>query len=491
VRSVNELVEGIPGLEVRRGGDAEVRFVRLDSRRIGPADLFVAVRGGQFDGMTFAAEALARGATGVVGYEEAEPPATGAWLVAQEPRRAVALLSDRAWGRPSARLDVIGITGTNGKTTATFLLRSILQAAGREPGVVGTLGAFLPGRDTPQERTTPEAPELQEMLATAADAGADSVAMEVSSHALDLFRVDGTTFAAAAFLNLTPEPLDWHGTMEAYAASKRRLFAEMLPPGDAAKGPRAVISADSDWSPVVGGGRRALRFGLGEDADVRATTLRETRDGVEFRLIVPDGEADTRLPLPGRHNVSNALAAAGLAWTLGIPLDAIAAGLAASVAPPGRFERVHSGTFDVWVDYAHTEDGVARALDVARGLGGRLIVVMGCGGDRDRGKRAAMGRTVTERADLALFTADNPRTEDPVAIVEEMLAGVTDRGKVEVELDRERALTRAVELARPGDTVIALGKGHETYQEVAGVKHPFDEREILARLAAERDGAGA
>jgi UDP-N-acetylmuramoyl-L-alanyl-D-glutamate--2,6-diaminopimelate ligase len=486
---VDELAAGIPGLRVVRGGDLRVRLVRVDSRRVGTDDLFVAVQGAQYDAMTFAAEALARGATGVVGSQEAEPPASGAWLVADDPRRAAALLADRAWDHPSGRLDVLGVTGTNGKTTTTFLARAILEHAGTPTAIVGTLGAYLPGRDHRQERTTPEAPELQETLAAAADAGAGAVAIEVSSHALDLARVDGTFFAAAAFLNLTPEHLDWHGTMEAYAAAKRRLFAELLGGDDAARGPRAVLSADDPRADEIGAGRRALRFGLAADADVGAEDIRRVRGGVEFRLRLPDTTLSARLPLPGDYNLSNALAAAALAWTIGVPGEAIAGGLAEAQAPPGRFERVFAGSFDAWVDYAHTEDGVRRALEVARGLGGgRVIAVIGCGGDRDRTKRPVMGGVVAQACDVAVFTSDNPRTEDPAAIIDDMLGGVADRGKVEVELDRERALARAVELARPGDVVIALGKGHEEYQEIAGVKHHFPERSLLARLGAERDG---
>lgn len=486
--TVAELAHGLDGVRVERGGDTPVRHVRLDSRLVETDDLFVAVRGAQYDAMRFAREVVARGAAGVVGPIGAEAPERGAWITAEDPRRVAGALAARAWNHPSRDLGVIGITGTNGKTTTTFLLRAILEHAGHATGVIGTVGAFLPGLTSAQDRTTPEAPELQERLRSAHDAGAEFVAMEVSSHALDLYRVDGTEFAAAAFLNLSPEHLDWHGTMDDYAASKRRLFAELIAAGEGARGPRVAIGIDDPRAEEMAAGQSALRFGLAANADVRASAVRPTRSGVSFRLHLPGEEYDVELSLPGEHNVQNALAAAALAWSLGAAGDAIAGGLSRATAPPGRFELVYSGTFDAWVDYAHTDDGVQRALEVARKMAtGRLLVVMGCGGDRDARKRPVIGGLLARIADLAYFTSDSPRTEDPASIVQDMLGGVEDRGKVRIELDRETALRRAAEAAEPGDVVLALGKGHETYQEIAGVKHPFDERALLRGFAAAAD----
>lgn len=491
--TMDRLAENVPGVRVLRGGDVPVRFVRVDSRAVQPGDLFVAIPGTKDDGLRHVPDALARGAAGIVAASAATPSGDAPWIAADEPRRAAALLAARAWGRPSERLDVIGVTGTNGKTTTTFLLRAILEAAGRRVAVLGTLGTWLPGGRLPQERTTPEAPEIMEILAGAADAGVDAAAMEVSSHALDLHRVDGIAFAAAAFLNLTPEHLDWHGTLEAYGRAKMRLFTDLLAPGAAVNGPRAVLNAMDPWARrFQAAAGTALTFSAaGNGAEVTAHGVRMSPGGCTFELALSGARREASLPLPGEHNVANALAAAALAHVLGTPPDAIVEGLARATPPPGRFERVHAGRFHAFVDYAHTEDGLERVLRVARSITrGRLVVVLGCGGDRDRTKRPVMGRIAAAGADLAVFTTDNPRGEDPSAIIGEMLGGVADRSRVKVILDREEALAFAVDQAREGDVVLACGKGHETYQEIGGRKLPFPEREILARLAAEREARG-
>jgi len=495
VRALAELVRGVPGVRVVRGEQVPVRRVHVDSRRISPGDVFAALPGQQTDGRRFVADALQRGAAAVLTPPDAEVPAGVPWITAENARAAAALLAAAAWGHPATRLEAAGFTGTNGKTTCTFLLDAIARRAGRRTAVIGTLGAYLPDGRRPQARTTPEAPDLQELLSDAVAQGTEIAALEVSSHALDLHRVDGIPFAAAAFLNLTGEHLDWHGTMERYCASKMRLFSELLASGRTRMGrSRAVLSGTDPWASrfreVV---EDAVSFAVDDEgAEVTARGLRVEADGTAFELATPEGRAPVLLRLPGRYNVENALAAASVAWVLGMSTDAIATGLSAAGAPPGRFERVHSGSFDAYVDYAHTEDGLARVLEVARGLARRrLIVVLGCGGDRDTRKRAGMGRIAAQTADLAIFTSDNPRHEDPAEIVEAMLAGVTDTRRVEVVLDRETALGRAVAAAGPGDLVIATGKGHETYQEIGDERLPFPEREILARLAAERDGAAA
>lgn len=493
---LSELAGGIAGVRVVRGGEIAVEKVQLDSRRIGPGDVFVAVRGIRDDGARHVGDALARGAAAVVTAPDAAPPHSGAWVTAEDVRLAAARIAARAWGNPTERLAVLGVTGTNGKTTTTFLVRSIWDAAGKSCAVIGTLGAHLPGGSLAQARTTPEAPELQEAFARALEQGADAAAVEVSSHALDLRRVDGTRFAAAAFLNLSPEHLDWHGTMEDYGRSKLRLFSELLAPGWAPAGPRAVVNGKDPWADRV---RAAVEGSLvfavgGEDAEVTAHGVRPSEGGSAFTLVTPGGEADVALPLPGEHNVENALAAASLAYVMGIGTRVIARGLSAAAAPPGRFERVHHGSFSAYVDYAHTEDGVRLALTAARSVAGgrRVIAVLGCGGERDRAKRPAMGRTAARYADIAVFTTDNPRSEDPAAIVEEMLGGTGEhRARVRIVMDREEALAFAVQEAGPGDVVIALGKGHERVQSIGGVDHPFPEREILARLAARRDGEAA
>ena len=495
-RTIEELTRGLAGLRVKRGGESSAGKVRVDSRAVKPGDLFVAIAGLKQDGTQFIEDALARGAAGIVTAESAPPPPRGAWITAQNPRRAAALLSARAFGNPSQHLQVAGVTGTNGKTTTTFLVRSIVESSGRRAAVIGTLGAFLPSGHVPFERTTPEAPDIQETLAQAVDQGAEIAAMEVSSHALDLQRAEGIEFSAAAFLNLSPEHLDWHGTMEAYGRAKTRLFTDLLKSGRGVGGPRAVLNLKDPWAARI---REkidsATFFAVGsEEAEVAAHEVQDSTDGSSFLLRTPSGTVRVELPIPGMHNVENALAAAGLAHVMGFAIDDIARGLSIASAPPGRFERVHSGTFDAFVDYAHTEDGLERALNVARNIArSRVIVVLGCGGDRDATKRPGMGRLASSLADIAIFTTDNPRSEDPEDIIGQMMSGTgPNLNRVMVVLDRKEALAKACELAREGDLVLACGKGHETYQSIRGVNHPFPEREVLrdvARAADRRTGA--
>lgn len=490
MKTIEALVRDLPGVRVERGASVRVRLVRVDSRRVEAGDLFVAVPGTKDDGSRYVAEALARGAAGVVTAEGAPAPASGAWIVAREPRRAGARLAARALGDPSARIPVVGITGTNGKTTTTFLLRSIVEAAGKKSAIIGTLGAWLPEGHVPHPRTTPEAPDLLETIVRAGDQGASVVAMEVSSHALDLARVDGIAFSAAAFLNLSPEHLDWHKSMEAYGRAKMRLFTELLAAGRAPGGSRAVLNLRDPWAArireEIG---NATFFAVGRDeAEVAAHEVRYSPAGSTFMLRTPDGEARVNLALPGDYNVENALAAAGLARSLGYSLGDLAAGLSHAAAPPGRFERVYAGSFDAFVDYAHTEDGLERALGVARAIAkGRVIVVLGCGGERDSAKRPGMGRLASSLADVAVFTTDNPRSEDPARIIQEMMRGVEDADRVMIVPDRREALAAACRIAEPGDLVLACGKGHEAYQSIAGENHPFPEREILRGVARARD----
>jgi UDP-N-acetylmuramoyl-L-alanyl-D-glutamate--2,6-diaminopimelate ligase len=490
-RTIEDLARGLAGVRVQRGGEVLAARVRVDSRAIEPGDLFVAIPGLKEDGTRFIEDALARGAAGVVTRETAAAPSRGAWITAEDPRRACALLSARAFGNPAQHLQVAGVTGTNGKTTTTFLVRSIAESSGRRAAVIGTLGAFLPSGHVPFERTTPEAPDVQETLALAVEQGAEIAAMEVSSHALDLQRVEGIEFAAAAFLNLSPEHLDWHGTMEAYGRAKTRLFTDLLKQGRGIGGPRAVLNMRDPWAARI---REkidsATFFAVGsEEAEVAAHEVQDSTAGSSFLLRTPSGTVRVELPIPGMHNVENALAAAGLAHVMGFSIDDIARGLSVAAAPPGRFERVHSGTFDAFVDYAHTEDGLERALHVARNIArSRVIVVLGCGGDRDTKKRPGMGRIASQIADVAIFTTDNPRSEDPEDIIRQMLSGVgSNASRVLVVLDRKEALAKACALAREGDLILACGKGHETYQSIRGVNHPFPEREILRDVALAAD----
>ena len=456
-------------------GAAPVSDVRHDSRAAGPGDLFVAVRGLRTDGHRFLTAAVAAGAVAVC-VERAVPGAGAPQLVVADTRAALGPLAALVHGDPSHRLPVVGVTGTNGKTTVTHLLEAIAAAAGLRPGVIGTLGARLDGRPVPLARTTPEASDLQRMLARMADEGVALVAMEVSSHALALRRVDATRFRVAAFTNLTQDHLDFHGDMDAYFAAKAGLFD----PGRAAD---AVVWVDDPW------GRRLLNHELGgaattagwDDADVTARDVVLGPGGARFRLVTPAGGVPVTLALAGRFNVANAVVAAACAHVLGVPLQAIAAGLAAVERIPGRFERISpaGGGPVVVVDYAHTPAGIAAAVAAGRELAaGRVIVVAGAGGDRDRDKRAAMGAAAAA-ADVAVITSDNPRTEPPAAIVAAVAAGARAAGGGEVVeiVDRRAAIAAAVAGAGDEDLVLILGKGHETGQDLGDRVIPFDDRD--------------
>ena len=472
---------GVPVLDVR--GDpssVEVSSIGFDSRAPGRGSLFCCIRGLHVDGHLFAADAVDRGAVALL----AEHPvslhagANAVQVIVGSVRAAMGPLASAQYGHPSRALSVIGVTGTNGKTTTTHLLAAVLQAQGCPAVALGTLSG---------PRTTPEAPQLQARLAELRDGGTKAVAMEVSSHALDQHRVDAVHFRAAVFTNLSQDHLDYHQTMEAYFAAKARLFA-------ADRSEVAVINVDDAWGRRLvellrSDGTPILPFSM---ADV--TELQVRAEGSRFRWR----GAEVSLHIGGRFNVENALAAATAAAALGVPDDTVAAGLGSVSAVRGRFERIDAGQpFTVIVDYAHTPDGLERALDAARELAdGRVIVVFGAGGDRDHAKRPLMGEVAARSADLVVLTSDNPRSEDPEAILAEVSAGTAGAGRagaVTIEPDRGRAIEAALSAARAGDVVLVAGKGHETVQEVAGRTIPFDDadtaRRLLERMGHERRGA--
>jgi UDP-N-acetylmuramoyl-L-alanyl-D-glutamate--2,6-diaminopimelate ligase len=489
---LSQVIEG-SGAHVAAGsGDPEIRAVVYDSRKVVPGALFVCLPGQQRDGHAYAAAAAAAGAVAVLGERPVDAGAAVV-LVAPSARRALAACAANLAGRPGDALVLAGVTGTNGKTTTTYLYEAIARAAGQGVGVIGTVSYRYAGRTLAAPHTTPESVELQALLAAMRDAGCTGAVMEVSSHALAQDRAAGLRYRAAAFTNLTRDHLDYHRDMEEYFAAKARLFREGLRPGAV-----ATVNVDDTWGERLAGELRAAgttvwRFSTRRaDVELAARDARHGIEGIEFTLVSPAGTARIRSPLVGAHNLENLLTAAGLALGAGFRLAAVAEGLSCSTGAPGRLERVDGAGIAVFVDYAHTDDALRRACAALREVAPRrLLVVFGCGGDRDRGKRPLMGEVAGRGADLAVVTSDNPRTEEPGSIVEMIVPGVERAGRrrlspaearagadgFAVEVDRRRAIRLAVDAARPGDVVLIAGKGHEDYQILGTTKIHFDDRE--------------
>src|SRR5918995_1033890 len=499
---LSELVEGT-GVEAVRG-DAEVEIADLayDSQRVGPGALFFCVRGMSSDGHESAPDAVARGAAALVVERELDLPVPQ--VVVSDARAAMGPLAVRFWGDPTAELSVAGITGTNGKTTTAFLLRAILEGDGRATGLLGTVKRIVGGCEEEVVRTTPEANDLQATFRRMLDGGDVACVMEVSSHALALGRSAGISFDAKLFTNLTQDHLDFHSDMEDYFGAKRTLFwggaeAGASAPEASVSSGVAVINIDDGYGKRLAGELREAEAELltfsagGAEADFRAEDVEFDTAGTRFRCIARDGSATAvELPLPGHFNVENALAALAGASALGIGIERSASALSGAGRVPGRFEPVDEGQpFTVLVDYAHTPDSLDNVLRAARVLtDGRVICVFGCGGDRDREKRPLMGRIGAELSDVCVVTSDNPRSEDPEAIIAQILEGVPKRDGVHVKPDRRAAIALALEVARPGDTVVIAGKGHEQGQEFeGGRKIPFDDREVAGEALRRRPRA--
>jgi UDP-N-acetylmuramoyl-L-alanyl-D-glutamate--2,6-diaminopimelate ligase len=470
--------------------DQPVSAIAYDSRRAVAGSVFVALRGLKADGITFVPQAVARGAALIVA--DAAPPADQAapWLTVTDARLALALLADAFYDHPSRRMTVVGVTGTNGKTTTAYLLAAILDAAGLSAGLLGTVTYRLGGEEREASRTTPEAPDVQQLLDEMIRRGCRSAVMEVSSHALALKRVDGMRFAAGIFTNLTRDHLDFHADMESYFEAKRRLF-EMLPE----TAPGVINLDDPRGASLVDVCRRPITFAMTRPADVTPGPLEITLGGLAFDIQTPRGAVTVESRLVGRPNVSNILAAAATAVALDLPLVAIADGVRALPGVPGRFEVVSSPEDDVTVvvDYAHTDDALRNLLETARPLAPRrLVTVFGCGGDRDKTKRPLMGMVASRLSDVVVITSDNPRSEDPQRIIEEIKRGIpagSSGGRAAEVLsvvDRREAIERAIELAEPGDLVLVAGKGHEKYQQIADRVLPFDDGEVARGALARR-----
>jgi UDP-N-acetylmuramoyl-L-alanyl-D-glutamate--2,6-diaminopimelate ligase len=486
------LLEALPVKTVTGAVPPAITGIADDSRKVAAGQCFVAVPGLRQDARRFVPDAVARGAALVVTEGAAVPGVGVAQVVVPSAREAVALLSDAWHGHPSRAMTLVGITGTNGKTTTSYLAEALLRARGLRTGVLGTIRYVGGTTAMDASQTTPDALQLTGLLARMRDDGVQGVAMEVSSHALAQSRADALAFDAAVFTNLTRDHLDFHGTFDEYRRAKRRLF-ELL-----ARSPKprraAVVNVDDDAGDAMVAGLAidVIRFGLGARADVRAMEHASALDGIRMTVATPKGTLTLRSPLIGEHNVMNLLGAIGVGLALGLAPDAIAAALADVGAVPGRFEQVTAGQrFLVVVDYAHTPDALERVLTTARKLTtGRLGVVFGCGGDRDRTKRPIMGAIAARLGDRAWVTSDNPRSEPPRAIIDEIVAGIRETGaaadRYVIEPDRRAAIRAALAWGRPGDTVVIAGKGHETYQIVGSEVLPFDDREVARRILTER-----
>jgi UDP-N-acetylmuramoyl-L-alanyl-D-glutamate--2,6-diaminopimelate ligase len=477
------LLEDLAG-ERRHFRDVDIRGVTCDSRQVRTGSVFVAVPGNRLDGTACVDDAIRRGCGAIV-CEKPIASAPVPVILVPDARAALADLAVRFYGDPTSRLNVVGVTGTNGKTTTTYLLRSIFEAAGEKAGLIGTIQHALGARAVPSDNTTPGADTLQQYFNELADAGCKSAAVEVSSHSLDQGRVRGIRFAAGVFTNLTRDHLDYHPTLEAYRDAKARLFEGLSPRGI------AVLNADDDASAHFAArtGAHVVRYGLGGLAEVAGAVERVTFQGTRIRLRLGTEERTVQTRLIGTHNAYNILAAAACTWAMGYGLDPIHAGIESLRSVPGRLEPVDGGQeFAVLVDYAHTEDALLNVLRCLRPLvKGRLIAVFGCGGDRDRGKRPRMGQAAAEGSDRVILTSDNPRSEDPIAIISEIAGGIPDSRRYLIEPDRRSAIKLALTLAEKGDAVLIAGKGHETCQISREGTRGFDDgqvaREILNGLS--------
>lgn len=474
-RSIQQLLGGRArplGLE-----DLDVSGVAYRSDRVSDGDAFFCIRGFAHDGHDFAADAVAHGARAIVA-ERPTDVGVPQFLV-DDTRAALAEASAIAFGHPSRQMQLVGVTGTNGKTTTTYLVDSILRAAGHVTGLVGTVETRVGSERLPSSRTTPESADMQGLLARMLEAGASACSMEVSSHAIDLHRVDAMHFSVAAFTNLTQDHLDFHHTIEEYFSVKKRLFTDL-------DVDRRVINVDDPFGlGIVNDVDDCVTVGRSLDANVRATDELLGESGTTFTLLTPEGTASVNLPLGGAFNVSNALVAAGCGLALGIGLDVVVRGLESAPQVPGRLERIDCGQpFLVAVDYAHTPDSLQKAISAVREItDGKVITVFGCGGDRDPDKRPMMGRAASNSSDHVIVTSDNPRSEDPVGIILQIEDGLrSGSAKYDVEVDRRSAIRRAISLAEAGDAVLIAGKGHEDYQIFADRTVHFDDREVAREV---------
>lgn len=496
---LEKLLSGLDVKEIRGAAYRDVAGIASDSRQVRPGDVFVAVKGYQSDGHDYVGQALEKGAISlVIDAAGSITPDKADELMASHPRltivivdnsrRSLALMADTFYFSPSRSLRLVGITGTNGKTTTSYLIKSVLEAYGERVGLIGTIDYQVCGERLAAPNTTPESLELTRLLATMLERGATSAVMEVSSHALSLNRVDGCLFDSAVFTNLTQDHLDFHGDMDAYFEAKLSLFTRL---GEQAW---AIVNLDDPRGMDIVSVTNAniITYGLSPDAQIRAAEVSMETSGLAFAALTPKGMFHVASPLTGQYNLYNILAAIAFGVSRGIPLDAIARGLSSMKQVPGRFQMVEAhGGASIVVDYAHTPDAMERVLSAARAIvTGRVVVVFGCGGDRDRGKRPLMGEVAGRLADRVVVTSDNPRSEEPLSIIEEIVPGVEKgleagrktglKGEFQVIPDRREAIFAAVAGLQKGDLLVLAGKGHEDYQIIGDKKFHFDDREVAA-----------
>jgi UDP-N-acetylmuramoyl-L-alanyl-D-glutamate--2,6-diaminopimelate ligase len=483
---LREIIDNVPVLASQGDLDREVTRVVYDSRKVQPGDLFVALRGTQTDGHRYVDQAFRQGATAALVEEPVMGPC---WIQVEDTLSLLALASNRVYGNPAKNLKLIGVTGSNGKSTTTYLIESILNQGGEKVGLFGTIEYRWPGFSKPASNTTPLSADLQEGLAAMSRGGVTAAVLEVSSHALVLHRVDTVLFDVAVFTNLSHEHLDFHGNMDEYAAAKKRLFTDHLKAGGT-----AVLNMDDPVSRVWAAqrkGERTITYGFSPNAGVYPENYTLSTDGIVGRIHTPSGTVRLESNLLGRHNLYNLLSAISASLPIGVSLRQIEEAIARGIEVPGRLERVEVGQpFRVLVDYAHTPDGLKQVLDTLSELPKRkLISVVGAGGDRDRKKRPLMARIAQELSDTVILTSDNPRTEDPDTILDEMEVGMIGApGATHYRIvDRHEAIMKAIALAEPEDVVLIAGKGHEDYQEIQHVRHPFDDR-VEARKALHEHG---
>ncbi len=491
---LKQLIDGMEIVDFQGDPDLEITNIAYDSRAIGPGALFVALKGHAQDGHHFIEDAISKGALAVVLELPLRPsafPSENGVAMIQVPdsREALSRLAVRFFDSPFKLMNLIGITGTNGKTTTAYILESILLAAGRKPGVIGTINYRFSGYVREAPVTTPESLDLMHILREMADSAVSDVVMEVSSHSLDQGRVRGCPFRVAIFTNISRDHLDYHRSMEAYFEAKTLLFKPLAQQG-AGDPAKAVINADDPRGKelIKLTDAQVMTYGMGKKCDVRAEEVNVSREGLTAKLITPKGEAEIGSALIGEFDIYNIMAAAAGALSMGIDLKSICSGLRLPKGVPGRLEQVRNKrALALVVDYAHTPDALLKALSAVRLLTeGRVLTVFGCGGDRDKGKRRSMGRVAGRQSDMVFITSDNPRTEDPGAIAAQIEEGVIESGSKDyiLDLDRENAIQRAVKMANNGDLVLIAGKGHETYQIIGKEKKAFDDRVVAARAAS-------